>query len=172
MRKITIGFSYPKKFKIGAKAIALWINEAYSHVFVSWNADKISRQLVYHAAHGKVHFMSMDRLLSDNVVKSLYQIEITDEQYIELVQQCIDLAGESYGYLELFKIIIKDICDSVGFQCKIIENSRGYICSELLASLLAKLGAKFDRPHFLLRPDHIEQSLIEMKAKKVEGLHE
>lgn len=170
--QVYVGFSRPKDWKIGAEAIKFWIRKPYSHVFVSWKSDKISRQLVYHAAHGKVHFLSMDRLLKENEVESMYKVEISEAQYIRLVQQCIDLAGESYGHYELFKILLKDTCDSLGFQCKIVENSRGYICSELLAELLVELGAEFDRPHFLLRPDHIEASLLKMESKKIEGLHE
>lgn len=162
-----VGFSAPKSWKIGAEAIKWWIKKDYSHVFVAWKAERFSRVLVYHAAHGKVHFLSSDRLLAENHIVKLYAIEISDECYRKLVQRCIDLAGEEYGYAELIKILVKDICDSLGFQCKIVENDRGYICSELLAELLIGLGATFSRPTFLVRPDQVEESLEHIAAKEV-----
>lgn len=165
--KLIVGFSSPKTWKIGAQAIKFWIKKPYSHVFVAWKSDKISRVLVYHAAHGSIHFLSMERLLQGNELIKAYELEINSEQYVELVQTCIDLAGEEYGYLELFKILIKDVCDLLGFQCKIVKNSRGYICSELLAHLLIKLGAEFDRPKFLVRPDHIEAVLKKLNSVEV-----
>jgi hypothetical protein len=165
--KLIVGFSSPKSWKVGAEAIKLWIQKPYSHVFVAWKSDKISRVLVYHAAHGSVHFLSMERMLQENNLIKAYEVEIQDEQHVKLMQRCIDLAGEDYGYKELAKIVIKDACDLLGFQCKIIDNSRGYICSELLAELLLELGAKFDRPPFLVRPDHIEEALKQMNSVEV-----
>jgi hypothetical protein len=165
--KLIVGFSSPKSWKVGAEAIKFWIKKPYSHVFVAWKSDKISRVLVYHAAHGSVHFLSMERMLQENNLIKAYQIEVDNEQHVKLMQRCIDLAGEAYGYKELAKIFIKDVCDLFGFQCKIINNSRGYICSELLAELLLELGAKFDRPAFLVRPDHIEEALKQMNSVEV-----
>jgi hypothetical protein len=164
--KLLIGFSTPKTWKIGAEAIKLWIRKPYSHVFVAWKSERFSQVLVYHAAHGSVHFLSMERLLKENRVVRLYELEITEEQHTALVSKCIDLAGERYGYIELLKIFVKDVCDLLSIQCTMIHNDRGYICSELLAELLSELGAKFDRPLFLIRPDHIEQAVISMAAKE------
>lgn len=162
-----VGFSTPKSWKIGAEAIKWWTKRDYSHVFVAWKAERFSRVLVYHAAHGKVHFLSSERLLAENHIVKLYALEITDEHYRKLVQRCIDLAGEEYGYAELIKILVKDICDSHSIQCKMVENSRGYICSELLAELLIGLGADFARPTFLVRPDQIEDAMSQVDAKEV-----
>lgn len=165
--RLIVGFSSPKSWKIGSQAIKFWIKKPYSHVFVAWKSDKIGRVLVYHAAHGSVHFLSMDRLLQENDLIKAFEIEVEPQQHIRLMQKCIDLAGENYGHKELGKILIKDLCDLFGFQCKIIRNSRGYICSELLAELLLELGAKFDRPTFLVRPDHIEEALKQMNSVEV-----
>ncbi len=164
--KLLIGFSRPKSWKIGAELIKWWIRKPYSHVFVCWKSERFSQVLVYHAAHGSVHFLSMDRLRKENDVVGLYQLDITEEQYTALVSKCIALAGENYGYVKLLKIAVKDVCDLLSIQCKMIENDRGYICSELLAELLMQLGAQFDRPAFLLRPDHIEQAVVSMAAKE------
>jgi hypothetical protein len=167
MHKIYIGFSTPKTFKIGAQAIKAWIKKPYSHVFVAWKSDQFSRVLLYHAAHGSVHFRSSGLFLEENKIVKLYEIWLTDEQYKSLIQKCIDLSGINYGYAELIKILVKDTCDLLGFQCKMVENSRGYICSELLAELLIGLGAVFTRPAHLVRPDQIEDSLAQIKAQEV-----
>lgn len=167
MRNIYIGFSKPSTRKIGSELIRWWIRKPYSHVFVSWKSDQISRVLLYHAAHGSVHFRSYAAFIQDNDVVKLYKISLTEEQYVALVQKCVDLSGISYGYAELIKILVKDTCDLLGFQCKMVENSRGYICSELLAELLKELGAEFTRPAHLVRPDQIEDSLAKIKAQEV-----
>lgn len=167
MRTIYIGFSKPASTKLGSELIRWWIKKPYSHVFVAWKSDQISRVLLYHAAHGSVHFRSYAAFAQENTVVRLYKIELSEEQYVALVQKCVDLSGISYGYSELIKILAKDTCDLLGFQCKMVENSRGYICSELLAELLKELGAEFTRPAHLVRPDHVEDSLAEIKAQEV-----
>lgn len=164
---ILIGFSKPKAWKIGAELIKWWIQKPYSHVFVCWKSERFSRVLLYHAAHGSVHFLSLERFKESNEIVKLYEILLTEEQYKGLIQKCIDLSGIDYGYAELIKILVKDTCDLLGFQCKMVENSRGYICSELLAELLIGLGAVFTRPAHLVRPDQIEDSLADIKAQEV-----
>lgn len=165
-RRIVIGFSSPKHFKIGAEAIKYWCSKPYSHVLVSWYSEHIDRTLVYHAAHGSVHFNSAQTFCEENEIVKSYELYITDEQYIKLVAKCIDLAGIEYSRIELLKIFIKDIGDKFGYNVKGFQNSKGYICSELLGELLIDLGASFDRPPFLLRPDHIEKALHTMLEER------
>lgn len=166
MNRIVIGFSSPKQFKIGAEAIKYWCNKPYSHVSVSWRSDKIDRVLVYHAAHGSVHFNSAQRFCDENKIVKSYDLDITEDQYIKLVAKCVDLAGIEYSKFELLKIFIKDIGERLGCNIQGFQNSKGYICSELLGELLLDLGASFDRPLFLLRPDHIEQALEQMLKER------
>lgn len=101
----------------------------------------------------------------NEIVKS-YELYITDEQYIKLVAKCVDLAGIEYSRIELLKIFIKDIGDKFGYNVNGFQNSKGYICSELLGELLIDLGVSFDRPPFLLRPDHIEKALHTMLEER------
>lgn len=166
MNRIVIGFSSPKQFKIGAEAIKYWCSKPYSHVLVSWKSGRIDRTLVYHASHGSVHFNSAQTFYEDNKIISSYELDITEDQYIKLVAKCVDLAGIDYSVIELFKIFIKDMGDKLGYSINNFENSKGYICSELLGELLIDLGASFDRPTFLLRPDHIEQAIIQMLKER------
>jgi len=158
---ISIGFSTPKKTKISSALIKFWTGKPYSHVFITWKSEKLNRTLVYHASSGSVHFLSIDSFKKNNNILSMYNLNIDNEQYLHLVRKCIDLAGERYGYLELLKIVINDVCALINIDCKMINN-RGYICSELLGELLSDLGAKFNRPVFLLRPDHIENAVISL----------
>lgn len=162
MNRIVIGFSSPKQFKIGAEAIKYWCGTPYSHVLVSWKSDRIDRTLVYHASHGSVHFNSAQTFCDENDIVKSYELNITEDQYIKLVAKCVDLAGIEYSRIELIKIFIKDIGDRLGFNIQGFQNSKGYVCSELLGELLIDLGVSFDRPTFLLRPDHIEKALLQM----------
>ena len=168
MVELYIGFSTPKnKNKVGALAIRWWMGKPYSHVFVAWKSKTHQKTLVYHAAHGNVHFVEFKRFAEENNVIKLYKLSIPETSYKGLVGKCIDLAGISYGYLELVKILAYDICDSLNVSIK-MSNDKGYICSELLADLLLELGVTFDRPTFLLRPDHIENALISLRAMEAD----
>lgn len=158
MSKIFIGFSYPKKFKIGAYAIAKWSNVNYSHVYIRFESESMPGT-VYHAAHGMVHFRSTDNFLKENNIVKEFCIEVTEQQRLDILKQSIQLAGEKYGYLELVKIFSTDVAAGIGIKL-CTENSKGYICSELVGKIMVeKLGYTFDKPLFLLKPVDIVETL-------------
>lgn len=158
MAKIYIGASYPKKFKIGAYAIAKWSSVNYSHVFIRFESDTMPGT-VYHAAHGMVHFRSTDNFLKENDIIKEFYINVTDDVRKQILIECVNLAGEKYGYLELVKIFVTDIADSLNIKL-CTKNSKGYICSELVGKIIVeKLGYTFDKPLFLLKPVDIVETL-------------
>ena len=160
-RSIYIGFSYPKEFKIGAKAIAWWTNSNYSHVYIRFESSNPRiPSTVYHAAHGMVHFREFSKFKQENNVIKEYQIPITDDQKIDILSHCMTLSGDSYGYSELPKIFISDVAYNSFNRVVEWENGKGYICSELVGKILADtLQIKFCRPQFLLKPNHIDHIL-------------
>lgn len=164
MGKIFIGSSYPKKFKIGAFLIAKWSNVDYSHVYVRFESDNMPGT-VYHAAHGMVHFRSTDNFLKENNI--VEEFEIPDSELIRkpFLINCINIAGEKYGYLELVKIVLNDLANY--FNCELINfDSRGYICSELVGKLMVEhLNFSFNKPLNLLKPIDIIKAL-ELKYGK------
>lgn len=158
MAVLHVGFSYPKKFKIGAWLISKWMCRPYSHVYLRFPANKIS-STVYQASHGMVHFSTEENFLKNNV--SIKEITLNTEEISRLVilQHCMNLAGEGYGYIELVKIFLLDICDYIGLKVY-SHNGRGYICSELVGEVLETiLDIKWDKPTYLLKPKDIEDKL-------------
>lgn len=166
MAKIYIGFSYPKKFKIGAYAIKKWTNSEYSHVYLRFesNSPKVPSN-VYHAANGMVHFREYENFKKDNLIIKEYEIQLSDLDRQKSLINCMYLSGEGYGYVELLKILVTDVAHSIG--CNVhTYNSKGYICSELVGTLLIEiLHFTFDKPTHLLKPIDIDLKLEEYYGK-------
>jgi hypothetical protein len=151
---ITIGASR-NNCKIGSRLLQWWMGTDYSHVFVSWDLHTQERTIVYHAAHGMVHFKSLTNFFIDDEITHRVKLELTDEQFKKLSQTCIDLAGIPYSKLELLQIFL---CDITKGRIK-TEDQPGYICSELVGELLTDLGYKFNKPQYLLTPKDIMEAL-------------
>lgn len=159
MENIYIGFSYPKKFKLGAKAISVWMNRPYSHVYIRFESSKLPSN-VYHAAHGMVHFREFENFKKENNIIKEYKIQVTSTQKLDVLIKSIQLAGEVYGYSELGKIFISDIFYNITEKEIKFNNGKGYICSELVAKICENdLGIKFNKPKHLLKPSHIDEEL-------------
>lgn len=161
--KIIIGAS--KNNKIGSRLISWWMNAPYSHVYIRWHLNTQDRDVVYHAAHGMVHFREFNKFSKENTTTREFVLNITDEQFQKLSQKCIDLSGEKYPPVELFQIFISDITKGrVKFK-----DQKGYICSELLSILLFDLGVLFTKPSFLMRPDDIIKGLEKISIPRMRG---
>lgn len=159
MRKMFIGFSYPVKFKVGAAAISWWTERPYSHVYLRFSYIN-SKDAIFHAAHGMVHFLSFANFKRDNEICKEYEIEVPDCEHDLWFDECMELAGEKYGTIELCKIFISDLAWMVCKKPISWVNGRGYICSELLGNLCVnRLGLSFDKPLFLLKPSDIDEKL-------------
>lgn len=158
-----IGFSRPRKFKIGAYAISKWMKRPYSHVYVRFvSSIPEMPSSVYHAAHGMVHFRDYSKFLIQNESIKEYRIPISANCRRAAIIRCMQLSGDGYGYRELVKIFTSDIIYHC-FQKEIrFQDSPGYICSELVGTILSKVGVQFDLPMFLLKPDHVDDRLLQM----------
>lgn len=156
---IYIGFSTPSCEKIGSKLIKMWTGKKYSHVYLRFESNKVP-STVYHAANGMVHFITLENFLKKNKTIVEYKIEIDDVKRIEFLINCMKLSGEKYGYIELIKIFTSDIIHQLSGKNIQFNNSRGYICSELVGVMLTKLfNIKYKKPTYLLKPQDIEEAL-------------
>lgn len=162
MTKIYIGFSYPKSFKPVAYTIKTWMRTNYSHVYLRFESSnpKVPSN-VYHAANGMVHFMEFENFKENNLIIKEYCLELSEEDRLDTLVECMLKSGIKYGYSELFKILLTDIGHTVGVHIE-TYNGKGYICSELVGTLLIhRLKLKFDKPTHLLKPVDIELKLQE-----------
>jgi len=159
MRALYIGFSYPKKFKVGAAAIAIWMNRDYSHVYTRF-AYKDSKDAVFHAAHGMVHFRSYENFLKENHQVKEYKFIVTEDLHNELFDECMDLAGDKYSKLTLLKIFAADLVYSLFNKVVSFKDSPGYICSELVGKFCTdKFNISFCKPLSLLKPSDVDYAL-------------
>lgn len=151
---IYIGFSKPKKFKLFSALISAWIDKPYSHVYIRFkSSNPLVPSTVYHAANGMVHFVTEEKFLINNQV--ILEFSVSGDKTPFLIH-CMKLAGESYGYCELLKILLSDFTGLKIFN----KNGYGYICSELVGRLLIdQLNINFNKPTHLLRPDDIELAI-------------
>lgn len=134
MIPVKIAFSRPKsKWAVGSYLIRSVERSKFSHVLLRWRAESLERELVYQAGHGMVHFLSGDRFDSAAVTVVEYEIELTDEQFREMVRKCIDLAGISYGYWQLVGMGLQRV---FGFRNPFRDGSKTYVCSELVGEVL------------------------------------
>jgi hypothetical protein len=161
MANIYVGFSYPIEFKLGAYAIKSWSGVDYSHVYIRFESSNTKvPSNVYHAAHGMVHFIEFENFKKNNRVIKEYTIELSDEDRLDILIECMYLSGEGYGYTELIKILFTDLVYGALNKNLITSNSRGYICSELVGKLLIdKLKLSFSKPTHLLKPVDIDNKL-------------
>jgi hypothetical protein len=152
MKQVNILFTSPKKFMIGAEAIKMYQGfTKYSHV-----AIELSDGVCFHAAHGRVHYISKDALTEGNAIHESIPLSLTTEQYDKLILQAVILEGTVYGYDELVKIIVSDLIYTLTFKRVNPTNGKGFICSELIAELLEEaIGAKFNKPKNLITPKDI-----------------
>lgn len=167
MALIHIGFSYPKKkFTPGAALIAWWTNKPYSHVFFRFSYSD-SKDAVFHASHGLVHFLSANKFRRDNTICKEFTLVVSDQEQDLWFDECMSFAGEKYGTIELIKIFISDL-SWIALKKKVSwKNGGGYICSELIGNLCVnRLGLTFDKPLFLLKPSDIEDKLNSDKINK------
>lgn len=156
MGKLIIGFSRPTNFKIGAELIGVWMNRPYSHVYVRFSSPKLG-DIVFHAAHGMVHFMTLENFTKSNVIVKEYQIDVSDISGV--LKFCVGLAGTGYGYSELLKILLVDTLAYLRIMPK-TYNGRGYICSELAGQVLKlAINAEYNKPLYLLKPSDIDTFL-------------
>lgn len=157
---VYIGFSAPRKHKIGADLIMWWTRQNYSHGYIRFESATIQSS-VYQASHGMVHFCTKENFEKDNVVVKEYSIPVSMEKRAEILRFCMDKAGNKYGYLTLLRIFLYDITKLRCFEKD--DDSHKEVCSELQAEILNTcLGIDFKKPTWLCRPDDVQKRMEEL----------
>lgn len=161
MKTIFVGFSAPSSFMIGAWLISKWMNRPYSHAYVRFtNKDEGLPCTVFESSHGMVHYEEFGNFKQSNMVVKEYAITIDDYVYHALQVNCIHLCAQPYAYLELLKIFWADSVFAVTKKEIYTSDVKGYICSELVGTLLTQnLGIKFPKPTYLLKPSDVDAAL-------------
>lgn len=109
-------------------------NTPYSHVYMRLRSEKYDRDLIYQASGVMVNFMGPDIFANKNVVVAEYEIEISEEKYVPMMQFCIDNAGKPYGMKQVLGLAYVRLCELFGKTVKnpFSDGSNTYICCELI----------------------------------------
>lgn len=131
MRKITIGFSTPKKFKIASSLIRLYEGSKFSHIYIKMESSPTSKlpfAKVFQASHGDVNAVVYDIFKESNHIIEEFEIEIDDAKYFDTASWLWHQLGKPYGFMQLIQIAFK-------MRKETNEDSR-FICSELAGMVL------------------------------------
>lgn len=130
---ITIGFSRPKAWFVPfAWAIMAYQKTNYSHAYVKFHSDSISRDLIYQASGKMVNFIGSEKFAAEEIIVAEYQIEISEDKRVALMQFLVDETGTPYGVLQIFGLLLYR-----QFGWKLLRNNdKEFICSELVARVL------------------------------------
>jgi hypothetical protein len=138
MRNIYIEFTRPHKdfktFPLLSWAIRFFEGTKYSHVRLTWLRHSDSK-IVYEASGSSVKFIGKkaQQKKKADVIDS-FEIDISKEEYRELVDACHYYADTSYGMLQIFGIMLTYLpwFKNNPFS----DGERSQVCSELVARIL------------------------------------
>jgi uncharacterized protein YycO len=138
MRKIIIGFSTPKRFKLASSLIRCFENSSYSHIYIKMEASSDSKlpfAKVFQASHGDVNAVAYDVFKESNKIFHEYEIVVTSEKYFEIATWLWFQLGKPYGFSQLL---------GIAFKVKLSNNRDDrFICSEL-AGMILKTFLNYD----------------------------
>lgn len=157
MRKLTIVFTKSKKkLALGSKVIRMWTGKDYSHVALRFESRIFKTPTYYQASDGLVNYMSGTQFDKKHEIVKSYEIEVEDEPYVKIREECHNEAGAPYGFMQNLGIVLADLCNLIGIK---ISNpfKTGRNCSELMyVHVFKNLDSKELDPD-LVKPHHIEE---------------
>lgn len=146
MKTLTIGFSRPKKSTIFSRLIEYTDDTAYDHVYIKWNWAVINRDVIYQASKFAVNFESNVTFDSHATTIESYDMEISDECHIDIIQFCMDNCNKPYSIRSLFGFALVKMCSKFG---KKVHNpfptyGASFVCSKIAAEVAARAGIRID----------------------------
>lgn len=147
MSKIVIGFSRPKTWKPFAWAIMKVLNIPYDHVYIRFHSATLQRDIIYQASSTMVNFMGSKIFDDHNITVAEYEIPLSDESRLAMIQFAMDSAGTPYGVKEILGLLAVIVASWCGFSIKnpFKDCGKTWICSEL-ASYVIKEYANVQLP--------------------------
>lgn len=143
MRTIKVGFSKSKaRFPIVAWLIMLAERSDYSHTYLKFPSEKLEMDLAYHAVGSGVNFMGPEAFDLHHKTVSEYLLEVSDEEYNNVLKWCARNSGKDYGKLQILGIAIKRAAGILGLKVKnpFSNGDHAYVCSEAVFRALRAAG--------------------------------
>jgi len=99
-------------------------------------------------------YISETSFKSRNIIVIEFALEIPDDLYNELLEDCHNNAGVHYGFLQNVGIVLVDLLNRVGFSINKNPIDDGINCSEWIYFLLeAVFGKWIDKDPNLVTPE-------------------
>jgi len=154
--KIVIGFSKPKRFKIGSWLIRKFDRVEFSHVYILFKSTYFTpeNQLIYHASGTQVNFLSIANFHLEHRTVKTYEFDVDKDIKKKMVNYAASKAGKPYGFAQLLGFVYIRFMHMFGVQANNPFGESGYVCTELVAELLKKnllLSVKKDTNDITLR---------------------
>lgn len=143
----------------------------FDHVYIRWHSGKLNRDVIYQASGTMVNFMGA-QFFANNLVVDEFEIPITPENKLAMIQFAMDNAGKPYGIKECFGLAWVRICALIGKKVKNPFTADGttYVCSELAGYILQQYaGLSIDSDIADIDPETTYQYLLTIKAKQTSG---
>jgi hypothetical protein len=155
MKTITIGFSRSKKFlPVGSLAIRAYMRTPYSHVYLRFFSESLNRTLIYEAVGVGVRFIGEKQWSKHAVEVASFEVDITDDNYITLLQYCVDHAGLEYGFMQNVGIPLSKL-----FNLESNPFQSGSNCPEEIYKILQIAGYKVEGKKDLVTPKDLYKLL-------------
>lgn len=167
MSNLIVGFSKPKQYKLFAKLIMIGYCIPYSHVYIKFWSDKFQRFLIYQASGTAVNFMGTTIFEDHNETIKEFELVLTDEDRIKMIQFALDNSGKSYGFKNALGLTVVRIMELFGKRIKnpLADDGKTYVCCELVGHVL-KEYANTNIPYDLntLNPKELYEFMLSIKA--------
>lgn len=162
MKTIIIGFSKHRgSWAIGSDLIRWFMKTEFSHTYFKFKEDSYEDSTICHATGKGVNYMSSTTFEKTNQPVAEFELEISNELYQELLQDCHRYAGDKYGYFQNLGILVVRVLGRVGIRMNRNPINDGINCSEWGYYLLEEIDGKWTNtdPN-LVAPDEVYNYLV------------
>jgi hypothetical protein len=166
MKSITIGFSKPNHFKLGAWIIMTTEGTNFSHTYLKIDQD------IWQESLPKFNKTSISEFLGINTVVYEYDIQVTEEQYSKIITFCEKCLQEQipYGKREIVgTAIVRSVNQlfKTKFKNPFSDDLKTMICSEFVGNILEILGLDFPNDELEVDgPKFIRQKVVLLVDKQ------
>jgi len=138
VKRVKIGFSKSKKnLALFSWAVRVYQRTKFSHIYIILETPFLGSDTVTHASEGKVLSMSDYQFNKRHEVIEEILIEVSEENYNEMLLELHKVSGDDYGVMQNIGILLVDLLNSLNIK---IKNpwQQGWNCSEFVCVMLQK----------------------------------
>jgi len=161
MKTIIIGFSRNKNNAIGSELIQKFMGKPFSHTYFKFKEDLYKDYTIFHAIGKGLVYMSETTFLEHNLPIYQFEIQILDELFNELMEDCHINAGKHYGFMQNIGIAIVRSLKKININITKNPFNEGINCSEWMYYILEEIYGKWTPvdPN-LIAPDEVCDFLL------------